>query len=229
MVQRNNVGKLLLFPAPRPVDAADEFLAQGEAILRNDEKIPAYTVVAAMRIDRSRLKRNEKSRCSVPQFAALNVTRPGDPIKTGLIENTSPNQLVDSVATILEQETQATINDWFRRNMGSNLLVSSPLEESVRTSHLPELFRNLVNRLRHPLPAHVLSSHAAAHGILRRRQGYTAAMLVEESRMLEVSIFHTLHTNAHRIDFNVLLPDVMVIADEVDSQPAQAMVSYTAV
>jgi hypothetical protein len=86
-----------------------------------------------------------------------------------------------------------------------------------------------VNRLRHPLPAYVLSPHAAAHGLLRRRQGYTAAMLVEESRMLEVSIFHTLHTNGHRIDFNMLLPDVMVIAAEVDSQLAQAMVRYIAV
>ena len=40
-------------------------------------------------------------------------------------------------------------------------------------------------------------------------------MLVEESRMLEVSIFYTLRSNAHRIDFNVLSPDVMVIVDEV--------------
>jgi hypothetical protein len=54
-------------------------------------------------------------------------------------------------------------------------------------------------------------------------------MLVEEARMLEVSIFHTLRTNAHRIGFNVVLPDVMVIADEVDSQLAQAMASYTTV
>ena len=53
-------------------------------------------------------------------------------------------------------------------------------------------------------------------------------MLVEESRVLEISIFHTLHRNAHRIDFNVLLLDVMVIADEVDSQLAQAMANYTA-
>ena len=48
-------------------------------------------------------------------------------------------------------------------------------------------------------------------------------MLVEEARMLEVSIFHILHTNAHRIDFNVLLLAIMVIADEADSQIAQAM------
>jgi hypothetical protein len=32
-------------------------------------------------------------------------------------------------------------------------------------------------------------------------------MLVKESRMLEVSIFHALDTNAHRIVFNVVLPD----------------------
>jgi hypothetical protein len=56
-------------------------------------------------------------------------------MKTGSIEGTSPDQPVDSVATILEQETQATINDWFQRNMANHLLVSSPLEESV--SHQP--------------------------------------------------------------------------------------------
>jgi hypothetical protein len=54
-------------------------------------------------------------------------------------------------------------------------------------------------------------------------------MLVEESRMLKVSIFDTLYANAHRLDLSVLLPDVMVIADEVDSQLVQAMASYAAV
>jgi len=89
MVDRNNAGKLLSFPVPRPVPGspaenwclriletkdnlvgalellriaynemlagkpvkeADEILAQVEAILRKDEKIPAYTVVAAIEI-----------------------------------------------------------------------------------------------------------------------------------------------------------------------------------
>jgi hypothetical protein len=136
-------------------------------------------------------------------------------MKTRSIEGTWPDEPVDSVATILEQETQATINDWFQRSMANNLLVRTPLEESLRTSHLPELFRDLVNRLLYPLPARALASPAAAaHGLLRRRQGYTAAMLVEESRMLEVSILHALDANADRIDFSVLFPDVMVIADE---------------
>jgi hypothetical protein len=124
------------------------------------------------------------------------------------------------VATILEQETQATINDWFQRSIVSGLLVSIPLEESLRTSHLRGLFRDLG----YLLPGRALASPAAgSHGLVRRSQGYTAAMLVEESRMLEVSIFRENDTNAHRIDFKMVLADVMVIADEVDSQLAQAV------
>ena len=51
-------------------------------------------------------------------------------------------------------------------------------------------------------------------------------MLVEESRMLQVSIFQTLQNNLPSIDFSVLLIGVMTIADEVDSQLSQAMESY---
>ena len=53
-------------------------------------------------------------------------------------------------------------------------------------------------------------------------------MLVEESRMLQVSIFQTLQNNLQKVDFSLLLVDVMVIADEVDSQLAQARTSYIA-
>ena len=62
--------------------------------------------------------------------------------------------------------------------------------------------------------------------LLRREQGYTAASMVEESRMLQVSIFQTLQNNLFRVDFSLLLVGVMAIADEVDSQLAQAMASY---
>jgi hypothetical protein len=88
-----------------------------------------------------------------------------------------------------------------------------------------------VYRLRNPLELGKrmpLSRSAAQHGITRRHQGYTAAMLVDESRMLQVSIFHTLHLNVHRVDAKLLLLSVMTIADEVDSQLAQAMTSFIA-
>jgi hypothetical protein len=71
-----------------------------------------------------------------------------------------------------------------------------------------------------------ISLAAADHGTLRRQQGYSAAMIVEESRLLRVSIFQTLKNNLHRVDFSLLLDGVMAIADEVDSQLAQQMAGY---
>ena len=53
-------------------------------------------------------------------------------------------------------------------------------------------------------------------------------MLVEESRMLEVSIFQTLQNHIANIDFSLVLAGVTVIADEIDSQLSQAVASYTA-
>ena len=51
-------------------------------------------------------------------------------------------------------------------------------------------------------------------------------MVVEESRILQVSIFTTLQRNLCHVDFSKLLLDVVTIADEVDSQLKEAMVNY---
>jgi hypothetical protein len=110
-----------------------------------------------------------------------------------------------------------------------NDLITVPLSREQRCAHLPEMFRDLVTRLRGPLPlgTRALTSDAAHdHGCLRRDQGYTAAMMVEESRMLQVSIFQTLQLHLKGTEPAVLLLDVMAIADEVDSQLTQAMTSY---
>jgi CheY-like chemotaxis protein len=136
---------------------------------------------------------------------------------------------VESVAEILEQSTQSTIEDWLASVRDEPEVISAHLEDDARCAHLPQLFRDLVFRLRFPLQLGtraLVSAAAAEHGLLRRRQGYTAAMLVEESRMLQVSIFQTLQDNLPKIDFSVLLVGVMAIADEVDSQLAQQMASY---
>src|SRR5713226_3761807 len=77
-----------------------------------------------------------------------------------------------------------------------------------------------------PIARANISIAACQHGDLRRQQGYTAAMLVEESRILQVSIFNTIHNNLPRVDFRKVLRDVITIADEVDSQLKQAMLSF---
>ena len=135
----------------------------------------------------------------------------------------------ENVAAILEQCTQYTIDDWLMRVELEPHIVVVPLDAGERCAHLPQLFRDLIFRLRNPLPLGtraLVSPSAGLHGLLRRGQGYSAAMMVEESRMLQVSIFQTLQNNLFRVDFSLLLVGVMAIADEVDSQLAQAMTSY---
>ena len=106
-------------------------------------------------------------------------------------------------------------------------LTCIPLSFEDRTGHLPNLIADLIYRLRLPPTAKAQISIAAReHGDLRRKQGYTAAMVVEESRILQVSIFNTLQNNLSRVDFSKVLLDVITIADEVDSQLKQAMLSY---
>jgi hypothetical protein len=52
-------------------------------------------------------------------------------------------------------------------------------------------------------------------------------MLVEESRAFQVATFSTLHLHRSELDHNQLLSDVMVIADEVDSQLMDTVRSLT--
>jgi YesN/AraC family two-component response regulator len=134
----------------------------------------------------------------------------------------------ERVASILERETAATIAEWLARVKRDDEITRICLSDEERTGHLPGLISDLVNRLRVPqnLGTKQISKGAQAHGTVRRSQGYSISMIIEESRMLQVSIFHTLQNNLSSVDFSLLLIDVMTIADEVDSQLKQTIVSF---
>jgi CheY-like chemotaxis protein len=139
---------------------------------------------------------------------------------------------IETVAAILERTTEAAVQEWYSRVEAQPTLMSIPMAREERCAHLPLLFRELVARLRsgRPIGASELASAAAIeHGSNRFRCGYTAAMLVEESRILQISIFNTLQKNLVNIDYSVLLIGVMTIADEIDFQLSQAVNSFTEV
>jgi hypothetical protein len=135
----------------------------------------------------------------------------------------------ESVAAILKRCKTSLIADWLTRAKMTPELNHLHLSDDQRTGHLPKLVDDLVARLgKAKKEGDAAASPAAVeHGKLRGRQGYIATMLVDESRILQVTIFGTLHKNLSLLDFNLLLPDVMTIADEVDSQLTQTMASFT--
>src|SRR3984885_15885872 len=159
----------------------------------------------------------------------MNIPALIEAIEQRLAIGPPPSRVIQSVATILESSIQGTVDAWFERVENETKLTTIAMSHDQRVGHLPKILIDLVNRLRSfkSLGSHELTSLAAQqHGRLRRQQGYSAAMMVEESRMLQVSIFETLQKNLASIDFSILLNAVMTIADEVDSQLSQAMDSY---
>jgi hypothetical protein len=136
---------------------------------------------------------------------------------------------VESVADILERELQTLIKEWLTRVENDPELMRIPLNYEERTGHLPRLMRDVNVRLRRDDDVKAAISAAAAdHGRLRHKQGYPVEMLIEESRLLQVSIFTTLHNNVKHLEFSLLLPDVVTIADEVDAQLREQMKQFKA-
>src|SRR6202023_2346030 len=134
-----------------------------------------------------------------------------------------------SVADTLESEFDVVIEEWLARVDKEPELTAIPLNCQERTGHLPQLLHDVIVRLRlHDETKAPISQAAAHHGDLRAQQGYTVAMAVEESRLLEVSIFWTLHRSQSHLEFDTVLPAVVTIADEVDAQLKQQMLRFMA-
>jgi YesN/AraC family two-component response regulator len=160
-----------------------------------------------------------------PQNVALLVGA----IKQRLVSGPLKVRKVESVAGILERISPDVIADWYQQIETESLLMDVPMSREARCGHLRQVFRDLDHRLLSTNQLgtkEIISDAAAEHGLNRRKQGYSAAMMVEESRQLQVCIFRGLQDNNASLDFSVVLLGVMTIADEIDSQLSQAMTAY---
>jgi hypothetical protein len=148
------------------------------------------------------------------------LTVGGDAVSTASTET-------ECVADILARELDATIHQWMGLVEKDSDLSKIHLNYEERTGHLPLLLHDVIARLRldrgSKAPVSIAASH---HGKLRHKQGYTVSMVVDESRFLQVSIFSTLDRNADLVEFSKLLPDVVIIADEVDAQLKQQVLCF---
>jgi len=129
----------------------------------------------------------------------------------------------ERVAGILQRCTSLIVDDWLAKVKKNKELSSVSLSDEERTGYLPKLIEDLIVRLRGPHnpgeeSESIGSAAAVAHGKMRKLQGYTPAMLVHDSRILQVTLFGILQRNPRALDLRLLLPDVKTTADEVDSQ-----------
>ncbi|HEY5027040.1 MAG TPA: hypothetical protein VIK39_01405 [Candidatus Angelobacter sp.] len=137
-------------------------------------------------------------------------------------------QTTETVATVLERELKPLIERWMIRVDKVAALTRISLTHKERTGHLPQLMEDLIVRLRLEKGGKCPETTSAHdHGQARFEQGYSAPMLVEESLLLQVTIFDTMRREQKHLDPNTMLEDVVTIADECDTQLKHQMETYT--
>ena len=96
-------------------------------------------------------------------------------------DNGTCSMAKESVADILEDELDAVIYDWMTLVEKQEDLMAVSLSYEDRTGYLPKLLRDVIARLRldegTKAPVSIAASH---HAELRREQGYSVAMVIEE-------------------------------------------------
>ena len=242
---------MTVVPASTVTEALRLISAQVFDVLVTDLHMPkagdGFTVISAMRHSHPQALTlllsgypDVKSAMSAIEMEADEILV--KPIKVGVLHDrivaglggrkTAIQTMKERVGDTLSRTSLLIMKDWLVRAKASAELREPALTDAERTGHLPKLLEDLVARLRlsgstgKDSEAHA-SPAATAHGALRFTQGYKPAMLVQESRLLQVIIFGTLQENLGYLDFSLILPDVMTIADEVDSQLSQSMAAFT--
>jgi len=108
-------------------------------------------------------------------------------------------------------------------------LAALPLSDKQRLEHVPGLLKGIVEQLRsdrpdQPTPA--LLKQAARHGAMRRRQQYSEDMLVEDTSLVDLSIFDTVQNGLLKLDLSRLIPDLRNVNSTLSSHLEESIKGF---
>ena len=132
------------------------------------------------------------------------------------------------VSALLRENSKTVIDQFLQASETNHELAVISLSLAQRKDHLPQLLAELSDRLEtHPEETTRAQMRAAAlHGKLRHEQGYSILMVVEETRVLERSIFAMLQANLLSIEASFLIPDMVRISDSLQEQLKESLRAY---
>lgn len=126
---------------------------------------------------------------------------------------------------LLEQEKQSVLAEWIAQIEP----VPESFKDELYVKQLPLLLDVLIETLRNGDGWNSMAMiHAAELGEIRRRQGYTASMLVDELRILERIVLSVVERNLIRIDLSTVFRQLHVMNEFFRAQLKVAVEAYTA-
>lgn len=136
---------------------------------------------------------------------------------------------VRRVAEMLAENVDAILEEWLKRAKADPQLAAIRLTDEERINHLPIVLEEAVTRAGAPDGERADASEASRiHGQVRRRQGYTVPMMLEERRLLAVVIGETVQANLLGIDISNLIHDMLAVNNTLDQQFRVAVEAFLA-
>ena len=140
-------------------------------------------------------------------------------IRRNISRDRKPSQVFTKRLNHVIARNRAEVMDaWYEAVEKHPDIMEIPLSRDERIDHLPQVLDELVRPLDSDRPD-LRGSHSPSkeHGAKRRAQGYTIALLLEETRILHGVIADCMQKNLLSIDISNLIPDLIEVHDRMHS------------
>jgi DNA-binding response OmpR family regulator len=119
---------------------------------------------------------------------------------------------------VIARNRAEVIDAWYQAVEKHPEIMEIPLSRDERIDHLPQVLDELVRPMDSDQPD-LRGPHSPSkeHGAKRRTQGYTVALLLEETRILHRVIADCMQSNLLKIDISNLIPDLIEVHDRMHS------------
>ena len=104
------------------------------------------------------------------------------------------------------------------------------ISDRDRIDHIPRVIEEIMCQLDSNLPdcpTDPALTAGALHGEVRREQGYSLEMLVDDNRILDAVICNLLQGNLLTIELSNLIPDLNRIHDSLEAQLQGSLTAFT--
>lgn len=137
--------------------------------------------------------------------------------------------LTKRVPQIIMEHKSAILEQWYAKVEALPDIAAIPLSPQERLSSMNDVLDELISGRKDSHEA-VVSHHAldssAMHGVMRREQGYSIPMLLEESHALYGVLSETIRQNLLEIEISYLIGDLINIGDLLHRLTEESVRAY---
>jgi DNA-binding NtrC family response regulator len=146
------------------------------------------------------------------------------------LANPAPQRHVQAqrLAEVILRDREIIVSDWLRAVKNDPDINLIRISDSERIDHLPSVLNAAVNLVHGDQITSKDMEAAAMHGGTRSRQGYTAPLIIRETRLLHVMVMRCVQKNLLSIDISRLIPDLISTSETIEMLAEESVRSFLA-